>query len=601
MNTKNKVFLLLILMTFLIFSLLSVNIIYNFRDYGIKSIEDKAKSIAQVVENSLTSQMVSGVIQDRSLFISQLENIPNINKIWLTRSPLVVREYGHGLLNESPRDEIDKEVLKTGEIRKDIQENMFGESTYRITIPYKANNTGKINCISCHSVANEGDTLGAISIEMSIDSSKEKGISILFNTLLIIIILMGIVIVFINILISPFLNIFDSIKNVMLKAQEGDYSARVESFGSKESKNVAKWINDLLKKLQSSLQNIDNNINKFMVKDKNEASDPLIKVKNSVARLSDLYQYRKTIQDDKTLEDIYKRFASVLQNIFQIEHFVMFESNTITKTLHQVYARNDILCKAIENNCRACDTNIIIDSCQFTSICSSFSSIKEDHICIPYTISKDLDFILSIVTKSEQETKRIRQIQHLIADYIDTSKAEIIAKKLKLKLEKTANTDALTGLFNRKYLNDTVPTLVSQANRKNANIAILMLDIDFFKPVNDTYGHDVGDNVIKTLAATLKESTRSSDICIRYGGEEFLILLYDCDINHVDSFANKLRMSFSKKEIPANNILISKTISIGYSIYKEDNDDLLQCIKYADTALYQAKQKGRDQVIKFLS
>ncbi len=601
MNTKNKVFLLLILMTFLIFSLLSINIIYNFRDYGIKTIDDKAKTIAQVVENALTSQMVSGVIDDRALFISELEDLSNINKIWLSRSELVIQEYGHGLLNEAPRDKIDREVLRTGLIKKSIKESVFGKSTYRITIPYKAHNQGKINCISCHSSAKVGDTLGAISIEMSIDSAKEKGISILFNTLIIIIILMGLVIIFINFLISPFLNIFDSIKNVMLRAQEGDYSARVANFGSNESKNVAKWINDLLIKIQSTLEDIDNNINIFMVKDKNESKDPLIRVKESVARLSDIYQYRKTIQHDNSLELIYKRFAMVLIKTFGLDHFTMFEANTITGKIVQVYARNEVLCNAEKENCRADKANTIIDSCQFTNICSAFSSRDEEHICIPYSISNELDFILSIVTKTKEETLRVRRITHLITDYIDTSKTEIISKKLTLKLERTANLDGLTGLYNRKYLKDTVPKIIAQANRKNVPIGVLMIDIDLFKPVNDTYGHDVGDNVIKALAATLLENTRASDICIRYGGEEFLLLLYDCDIKHIEAFANKLRLSFSSKDIPANNTTINKTISIGCSIYTKECIDLAHCVKEADGALYEAKNNGRNRVIKFVA
>lgn len=599
MNTKNKVFILLILMTFLIFSLLSINIIYNFRDYGIKAIEDKANTIASVVKNALTSQMISGVISNRSHFIKELENIPNINKIWLSRGALVIQEYGPGLLNEIPRDDIDKEVLEKGISKKEIQESIFGKSTFRITIPYKINRKDTINCLSCHSHANYGDTLGAISLEMSIDTAKQKSIDILFNTMIIIIILMGLVIIFINFLISPFLNIFDSIKKVMSKAQKGDYSARVENFGSHESKNVAKWINALLIKIQNALKDIDNSINIFMLKDKDGSKDPLIKVKESVARLSDLYQYRKNIQDDKSLEDIYKRFAGVLLEKFKLEKFTIFESNSSTNKIKQVYVQNNALCNPQTWNCKVINAQIIMDSCKFTNICDTFDSKKEEHICIPYTISNNLTIILSIITKTTQEEKRVRKVYPLIKDYVETSKTEIITKKLTLELERTANLDSLTALYNRKYLKDTVPKIIAQANRKKTNIGILMLDIDFFKSVNDTYGHDVGDQVIKTLATTLLENIRISDIGIRYGGEEFLVLLYDCDINYIEAFANKLRLSFASKNIAANNITINKTISIGISIYKNENIDFLHCVKHADTALYQAKELGKNQVVTF--
>ncbi|XPV54737.1 MAG: hypothetical protein ACNI3H_07470 [Halarcobacter ebronensis] len=119
MQTKNKIILLVILITFSLFVLLiAINLIYNFRDYGIQSIDDKAKAVAKTVEHSLTSQMVSGVIDDRELFLSQLEDIPNIDKIWLSRGQKVVDMFGIGFNNEIARDDVDREVLQTGQTKK---------------------------------------------------------------------------------------------------------------------------------------------------------------------------------------------------------------------------------------------------------------------------------------------------------------------------------------------------------------------------------------------------------------------------------------------------------------------------------------------------
>lgn len=156
MQTKNKIIFLVIFITFSMFVLLIVNLIYNFRDYGIKNIDDKAHSIAKTIEHSLTSQMVTGVIENRELFLSQLEDLPNIDKIWLSRGKDVVDMFGIGFNNEIARDEIDNEVLNNGEVKRVVTENIFSKSHYRITIPYKATSQGKIDCMKCHTNAKEG-------------------------------------------------------------------------------------------------------------------------------------------------------------------------------------------------------------------------------------------------------------------------------------------------------------------------------------------------------------------------------------------------------------------------------------------------------------
>ncbi len=126
-----------------------------------------------------------------------------------------------------------------------------------------------------------------------------------------------------------------------------------------------------------------------------------------------------------------------------------------------------------------------------------------------------------------------------------------------------------------------------------------MVDIDHFKLVNDTYGHDVGDNAIKIVAETLVENTRESDIVIRFGGEEFIVLLYNCDEKSVESLALKIKEAFALKKIPAGTTTISKTMSIGTSLYPKDNTNIKDCIKYSDLALYEAKETGRDKVVAF--
>jgi len=575
-----------------------VNFIYNFRDYGIKNIDNKATILAKTIEHSLTSQMEIGVIDKRDVFLNQLEDLPNINEIWLSRGHKVIEMYGDGF-DEFPRDEIDKEVLRTGVAKKVINEQIFSNSTYRITIPYKATSEGPINCMKCHTNAKEGDTLGAITINIPIDDSKQTGINTVIHTTIIGLILIIIIGAIINYLISPFLRLFDSIRKVMSKAQQGDYSYRITEVNNKDAKDVSLWINSLLEKLEITLGGIDSKISIFLSNKKIDEKDPLINVKNTVDRLVTIYKFRKTIEHDDNLDDIYKRLASMMKTNLGIENFNFFEADTRTGEAKTVYSNKDIYCDVLEKGCRADKTNAIVDSSQFEEICTACKAEKLNYFCIPYSISNDLDLIISIYTKTEDEVRRIRESIPYIDDYVDAAKTVIISNKLMNILEQSARTDPLTKLYNRKYLEEQIPKITAQASRTGTCFGILMLDIDHFKMVNDTYGHDVGDQAIKIVAQTLVENTRSSDIVVRFGGEEFIVLLHNCDKEYIFDVAEKIRKAFLEKEIPAGDTTISKTVSIGAAMFPKDSNNIDICIKNADLALYEAKNTGRNKVIVF--
>ena len=119
--------------------------------------------------------------------------------------------------------------------------------------------------------------------------------------------------------------------------------------------------------------------------------------------------------------------------------------------------------------------------------------------------------------------------------------------------------------------------------------------------LNDTYGHNIGDLVIKTLADIMKDSIRQSDMAIRYGGEEFLILLYNTTEEGALKVAQAINLKFAKAIFDANTETFQKTISIGVAHFPDDGDSLWKVIKMADIALYYAKEHGRDQAVEFKS
>jgi diguanylate cyclase (GGDEF)-like protein len=167
---------------------------------------------------------------------------------------------------------------------------------------------------------------------------------------------------------------------------------------------------------------------------------------------------------------------------------------------------------------------------------------------------------------------------------------------LKAKLQQEAIHDSLTGLFNRRHLDEVLPIELARSKRANSPLTILMLDIDHFKNINDTHGHQVGDTVLQAVSNTLKTSVRAGDIVCRYGGEEFILVFPGMQAGDGRARAEKIRMMIGSQTIRERDQLIGVTISIGGSVYPKDGNSDDKLISLADLALYRAKQNGRNRV-----
>lgn len=161
-----------------------------------------------------------------------------------------------------------------------------------------------------------------------------------------------------------------------------------------------------------------------------------------------------------------------------------------------------------------------------------------------------------------------------------------------------AVTDGLTRLYNRHYLDTHLKNLVRQAVEQGRNLSAVMMDMDHFKAVNDTYGHDVGDEVLRELAAIIVRTIRSADLAARYGGEEFVILMPETDAARAYEASERLRKAVETAPFAISHAdgVIHKTVSIGYATMME-NDTPETLLKRADMALYQAKNAGRNKVL----
>jgi two-component system cell cycle response regulator len=162
-----------------------------------------------------------------------------------------------------------------------------------------------------------------------------------------------------------------------------------------------------------------------------------------------------------------------------------------------------------------------------------------------------------------------------------------------------AITDALTGLFNRRYMETHLASLVEQAAARGKPITVLVVDIDFFKAVNDGHGHDAGDDVLREFALRIRKSIRNIDLACRYGGEEFVIVMPETDMAVATMVAERLRRRIATEPfaIQQGTRQLEVTISIGIAALGQPGDNAAAMLKRADQALYRAKRDGRNRVV----
>jgi|LNFM01.1.fsa_nt_gb two-component system cell cycle response regulator len=175
--------------------------------------------------------------------------------------------------------------------------------------------------------------------------------------------------------------------------------------------------------------------------------------------------------------------------------------------------------------------------------------------------------------------------------------ADLLRAKLDQGMEH-AITDPLTGLHNRRYMESHLGTLVAQAVQSGRTLSVLVADIDHFKSVNDTFGHDAGDNVLREFAARLRRNTRGIDLACRLGGEEFVVIMPDTELARAMQVAERVRSCIAAEPFQVNaDTLLPVTASVGVSTLERRDDTPDGLFKRADTALYAAKRGGRNRVV----
>ena len=609
LKLQTKMLLALTSVMLILILVITLASLASFRDFSIRAATEQTRTAAEMIRVALTESMLNGTIHQRDSLLSRIAQIDGLDEARVIRGPLVHQQFGDGLTIEGTTDSTDYQVLDTG---KAIYTLVGGylSSEFRATVPYIASSKGDVNCLNCHAVP-EGSVLGAVTLTASVKHMRTAA-------LLTIVMLVGatalfsiISLFFLRQLLQPLVITANEIEQAVRQAKAGDFSVRVQQRTNDEIGAIARHFNSLSEGITTKLSDIRHNVAHLIQSQPLANGDLLADTANTVSGLVKVSQFKQAIEEDETSEEVYQRICEVIQHEFNFTSNSIYEVDATKKQLN-VISVNNIAQAPIEwcnaditdkcTACRAVRTGHCIDGTENTLICRSFSNEARQegkfYICLPVIQSGGVGSVVQLVLEAE-DIERAKNVKPLIESYLREAAPVLQAKSLMASLRESTLNDAMTGLRNRRFLEEYSETLVNQCKRRGTSMTLIMMDLDYFKKVNDTYGHDVGDSILIDLANILKAHVRESDLVIRYGGEEFLIILPDT--NSEDGFlvAEKIRKAVEAFQFKAGSVLINKTISAGLADYPSDGQAFWQVLKYADVSLYAAKDAGRNQVVRF--
>ena len=345
-----------------------------------------------------------------------------------------------------------------------------------------------------------------------------------------------------------------------------------------------------------------------VLKTNQDSSHPsLDDISKRLEQMAKLTSFSRDIRGVASKEEVYNQLRYIFEHTFLLKYFIMFEVNSSDNRMTPAFDSQPelSLCKAnVMLNpelCRAKRMSEEISSVNNPILCPYFNCdhSKYYRFCIPQIMGGQTGNVFSFMIPKMELKKYTDQII-IIRKYLEELAPILTTLRLIDASKDQAMRDPLTHSHNRRFLNEYIEQYEPLAKREKQTIGFIMADLDFFKQVNDKYGHQAGDSVLKELVAVMKREIRSSDLLVRYGGEEFLLIFPNVQENYSEILAEKIRTSVEKTEITLpNGEKIYKTVSIGVAEYPKNGDSFYKTIKFADVALYEAKKTGRNRTVRF--
>jgi diguanylate cyclase (GGDEF)-like protein len=546
--------------------------------------------------NTISNQIFSSMYQimrkgwskeDVALFTNSLkQNFDKTNyTINIYRTPIVEELFGK--IEQPQGNDTLKAVLegKQGEYKS------FENNLVHNILPLVAKN----ECLSCHANAKIGDTLGAIELKQDLSHIFQES-----KYQYIVFFLIIIPLFFISAFVSSRYTSKKITRNLEVFENRVEKINSIKDFTAFNSKDINlhfEELNSVIKNVNSMAEKIkkiavDKELLEFEIKLLDKFIITSEVVKDWRDYISDLLVEINKIMETYTLMTLFR----VGDDQFEVDIFWLGKPHDKSKLLFENYT-----------------LNIIKNSPSFEGI-TDFSIkhiIANSEICLNELDEKTIEYrskslfldapkIGGIVGIGLQSSLASDPIRYIVIDSILTTMANLVGSvkaihKYTQDLEYYAARDPLTDLFNQRVFNDMMAYEIKRAHNHNYSFALMVIDCDNFKHINDNFGHTFGDKFLQRIAKVLEEEKRDEDIIARYGGDEFTIILPECDSNGAMTVANRIssRMETEYLEAPDKQ-KVTLTLSIGMCIYPEHSMSHKEMFLIADSMMYKAKEEGKN-------
>lgn len=336
----------------------------------------------------------------------------------------------------------------------------------------------------------------------------------------------------------------------------------------------------------------------LLMKANQRLEEAMIEARRQAAEILMVNELHDLLQVCQTTNEAAGVIAFSLQRIFPHQSGYLMVRQPGTANLNLLAAWNDTTTTPTSltlDQCWALRRGLIHRTCTGEGMrCTHIRAHPDDcTCCVPLVVQGEIYGLLHIAGTELPRSE-------LIVMTGDTIKLALSNLELRATLREQAIIDPLTGLYNRRYLESSLPRELHRAQREQTPLTVAMIDIDHFKQFNDQYGHDAGDALLRELAVIFREHLRQSDLACRYGGEEFVLILPGVNRATAQARLQRLRETVQRRQIAfAGQLLGPVTVSIGFVVCESDDQNMHLIIQHADTALYTAKRSGRNQVVDF--
>ena len=561
-SVSTKFFIILALSWFALAVIMAVVISIGVRNLGVTSTKDDALLIARLLDEQLgTHDFAAHTLKniEHPLQIAQTYNIESIELF--NKNDSLTNPHAQRALTQK-RDIVE------------IVEHLDGFYV-RIHVPHLDTN---------------GDVEGIMSVTVNAIAFRQKYMQIVWWMLVLILVFIVLEILVLRRIFSPYIAFYEDLCENILETDKGNFKKQLHTKLRDEVGDIALLINTTNAKIDAIICNIESRIPSLMHYQKERYhSNPLVRINEVIDELVDVYQFKRHIEA-KSIDEIEQSFIELFDKI-GLRLLVFVESTN---------AKDRLIYPA--------DQSVLRAYYQSLTLCRLPFETRQEKRVYPITFqNKPALWTMFYITTNvrwecvfEATEEQFGTIFPLLSNYFSTSTSTIENRYLLDLLKANSQKDALTGLNNRAFLDEFSDNITSQAQRIELEYAVMMVDIDFFKKVNDNYGHNIGDKVLRELALVFTQAIRTSDLAVRYGGEEFLILLLGCPQQDAIKVAQKIKELFETHTFESDfGESFCCTLSIGIARFPHDANNMALAIKYADIALYAAKNAGRNQILCF--